>query len=149
MLSKKDKKFIIILFLIITIIYIAISRFAFTGDEAVYVYQGLGIFHNLNFYPSEDIWRNFLDKEHYGFFTFGELDKFKQTFFPSLIYAPILSIWGLETARWTNFFIVGLPNFFTLFLILKRQYKKLNIIAFSLIIIFLFHIRYIYYKNEN
>ena len=132
MVSTKDKIFVCTLFLTLIVVHISVKHLVFTGDEPIYVYQGLGAFHDRNFYPSEDIWRGFLDRGGYSFFSYGELSKFRATIFPSFLYAPFFSVWGLESARWANF-TVGLFAILTLFLILKRQYKEFNIVAFSIV----------------
>ncbi|MBD2577179.1 hypothetical protein [Oscillatoria sp. FACHB-1406] len=118
----KKKKFIFFLLLSLIIIHILIEKLICTGDEPTYIYQGLGIFTNLKFYPSEATWANFLEKHEFNFFTFGKLDKPRQTIASSLLYGSLLANFNLEIARWANF-TLGIIGIICLYNLLNSYFN--------------------------
>jgi hypothetical protein len=122
--SETDWFFLIAICCTLVFIQFTVGPLYWTGDEPKYTFQGLGLFTNHQFYPSRSTWDTFLHANGLKSEYISDLMRPPyQTLSPSVAYGAVLSRFGLEAARWSNF-AIGCSGTLLLLLLLKAGFAK-------------------------
>lgn len=120
-----DALFLALVFSALTVVQVVTAPLVWTGDEPGYSFQGLGLFSNFTFRPSDARWHEFLARSHLTAPPRAgqQLGEPFHSLAPSLVGGPALATLGLEPARWLNF-LLGLIGIGWLFSILKSAFAR-------------------------
>ena len=120
-----DCSFLALVFFGLLIIHIVVSPLAWVGDEPSYCFQGVGLFSNLTFLPSDARWHDFLARSDLAApgTNAGQtlVGKPYRSLAPSLVGGAALATLGLEPARWLNC-VLGFVGIVLLLSILKSSF---------------------------